>query len=372
MTQPPTQDVQDPTATLTPENLAALQENDSITIDEPQTPSVSEPIVENGEEINEEIEGTPLIEQPETGQTPKFEIPQETDPEELEDFSWKETAQTIGFEIKEDTYEAFLEGQKAFIEKQVAEKSKSIPKESLQKDFLSSLDEDTRLSVEMAISGTSDARIVQIKAEGQRYLGLSDKDFFIEDALSNLPDNAAAEQINTATKEAEEQFEAMEAAGVSKIIVNQKRAELSNFIGAQIAHIQTESKAKQAISQQNKEAEKQAFNSKLETYLSQKSEYLGVPLEKQHHEHIKAKITRGDASRLLQNPEILADFMLWREFGAEYVNKALNLSKAEGAFQEKKNLHNIPPKKPVLGKVQKPVTDPLEGLFQRMQAAQLS
>jgi len=122
--------------------------------------------------------------------------------------NWQGIAKDFGFEIKEDTYEAFMQGKEAFIEGLKTESVKDIKVKALREE-IAELPAESQLLILGLKSGLTREQIEAPFKLVQEYKALSDADLVAKDLqLKEFTDDVVANEIEKLTESGKLEIEA--------------------------------------------------------------------------------------------------------------------------------------------------------------------
>lgn len=232
---------------------------------------------------------------------------------------------------------------------------KEVAKELFGED---DLEEDTFESFQKKFSEKADYNLAKFKPETQRLIkateaGLSIEDFLEPlskiDATIILPD---ADLVDRHLKgsgwtddgKRQKKIEDMATSGELEVVANQARAALKEYriekreeiINARIkAAEKHENRLRDAYKNEAKEIGK---------VLKEKKEFMATPLSDANRERIIKKYEAGEYEKDFKDPQTIADFLLYKEFGKKGQDNLRTAAQKELKRKHKEKFHNLPPK----------------------------
>lgn len=337
----------------TPQKEDVVAEKDKL--DEPET--TTENVVEEAVDTEKPVEKAQ--EKPELEETkeedkaevkeekPEFELPGEENKPEVSsqedvESTWKELAKTsLDVELAEDTYEAYTEAVKKAIEtktnsakelameeamKIVEEKLAKTPEAKMMLDFLNN-------------KGTYDD-FVRPTQEIEKLQALSDSELVAKDLeLRGWEQDKIDAYIEDRIEKGKLDLDAYE---LRKILDTNKANITAERVAAQKEYIQKEEqRIKDAV---------QKDTTQIREALGKTKDFMDTPISDKHKDYVMKKYEKGEYHELFKNPDTVAEFLLFKEFGKQGIERLKTKSFQTGKETIAKKLHNVPPKSNVGGK----------------------
>jgi len=304
-----------------------------------------EPVAEVEEEVKEEVEEK-VKEEVKEEEKPKLGEGEEEEegfknPDEVEEGSkeaedveanWKGIAKDVGFEIEDDSYEAFIEGKKAFIENVKTESLKDIQIKGF-KEQIAELDPESQLLVLGLREGLTRDQIEAPFKEIASFKALSDVDLVAKDLeLQGMPEDVIENEIE---KMAENDKIEVEAKRLRIILDNNEKNLTENKL-REIKELATENENifKQTIAKESESIVKQ---------INMIDKFLDAPVSKKNKEYLAKKWESGAYHELAKDPAKIAKFMLWEEFGEQGLSNLKSNMTSKFVEDKARKQHNIPP-----------------------------
>lgn len=276
-----------------------------------------------------------------------FEIPEEEKvadvsvKEEIES-TWKDLAKTnFGVEIKEDTYEAYDAAVKETI---AAEKARA--KEEAMADVKKQFEEtvakapESKLYLDFINNGGTHDEWMNPTREIQKLKALSDSELVAKDLELQ---GWSEENIEIELEEQVEKNRLKKNADALRLVLDTNEANIvKERADAQKIFVQQEQlrieKAKEKDTNQIREA------------ITKRNEFMDTPISEKHKDFVMKKYEKGEYHELFKDPNTIAEFLLYKEFGKQGVERLKSKSFENGKETIAKKLHNIPPKTNAGGK----------------------
>jgi hypothetical protein len=231
--------------------------------------------------------------------------------------TWTEVAKEMGIELKEESYDSF---KKALTEKVEANISKYKP--------------ETQRLMKFAEAGGDYKDFIEPFSKIDKVLSMSDADLAAHHFKIKKVDDAKAQA----------RIERMAEDGELESFVEEIRDNLRGYrkdVENQI--IDQKIKAQEAYELKQKNAFKdEAVH--IKTALEKRKDFLGTPLKEENRAKIFEKYSKGDYEETFKDPEVLADFLLFKEYGERAKTNLKQILKRELRNEYKNDRHNIPPK----------------------------
>jgi len=329
--------------------FAGLSENDIIDFgtqskSTTETPtaktegSEQPPVEEKTETVTIPGEDKPKTDdKPKEGEKPAeeedvFQIPASESDELEEELKWVDLAKESGFEIKEDTFEAYKEAQKSYIELQKQEALKTYQDVDFKK-HIETLPPESQLLIIGLKSGLTQDQIEAPFKQIAFYKGLEDADLVAEDLkLKGFEDDVINNKIEKLTEDGKLEIEAKELRTILDInennLLTQKLNEVKELEqNITLAH-QTKMKEEAAIIVQQ---------------LDTVEKFMEAPLSKNNKKFVAEKLLAGAYNDAMRDPKVIAQFALFVEFGEKGIANLKNKMYEKGRDEKVNKLHNIPP-----------------------------
>lgn len=246
--------------------------------------------------------------------------------------NWVDLGKELGFEVKEDSFDVFKKSYEEFKENEKKELEKSIVSKK-KDDLLLAYDAEAQLIIKGLDAGLTLEQIQKPFAKIDQYLSMGDADLIAEDLrLQGWPEDKIEKKILDLTETEKLELHAFE---IRKSLEDSKK-EISLSREKELSDIkaQQEQKMKDTL---NKEAEE--IHSQLKTVQS----FMESPIKEKHINYVMNKWKNGEYHEDFKDPKVIADFLLYKEFGAQGIKNLANKKLQEGRSAVVKKLHNIPP-----------------------------
>ncbi len=283
----------------------------------------------------------------------EFEIPGEekkpevTTEQEVES-TWKDLAKPLGIELKEDTFESYTEAVKNTIEAAKAE-AKELAMADAKKSVEESLAKtpESKMFLDFLNNKGTYEDYVKPTQEIEKLQALSDSELVAKDLeLRGWESDKIDRHIEDRIESGKLDLDAYE---LRKILDTNKKNITEERVAAQQEYIKNEEqRIKDAV---------QKDTTQIREVLGKTKDFMDTPISDKHKNYVMNKYEKGEYHELFKNPETVAEFLLYKEFGKQGIEKlkekGLQMKadgKSEATETAAKKLHNVPPKSNTGGK----------------------
>lgn len=302
--------------------------------------------------VEEKIEEKPKLESKEeevaTDESAEFKLPDEKEEEKLAptteqeaESSWKELAKPLGIELAEDTYEAYTTAVNNTIEAKVAT-AKELAMVDAQKaveEKFAKTPEAKQLLEFLNNNGTFE-EYIKPTAEIEKLQALSDSELVAKDLeLRGWDSDKIDSYIEDRIEKGKLDLDAYE---LRKILDTNKANITQERVAAQKEYVQKEQlRVKEAMEKDTNQ---------IREALGKTNEFMDTKIGDKHKNFVMQKYEKGEYQELFKNPEAVAEFLLYKEFGKQGIENLKGKSFQNGKETIAKKLHNVPPKSNAGGK----------------------
>ncbi len=261
---------------------------------------------------------------------PELEVPAGAGTENLEgEDNWISMAKGRGWEITEDTYDAYLKAE----EKHYAEKQKDIETLSWEK-VKEKLTPDAQLHLDLLNSGLTLEEITKPTKAIEEFKRLSDAELVREDLTRT--EGWTAEMVSTEMERlAKENLVEHEAKKLRVYLDTEEQAIMAQYQGRVKEYREkNEARINQVLQQEA---------TQISEHFNKRSEFMGSPISDKVRNYLMSNYKAGKYDKEMKNPEAIIDFMLYREYGKIAAANLGNKEFERGRNEIAKNLHSVPP-----------------------------
>ncbi len=251
---------------------------------------------------------------------------------EDEEAKWVDIAKEIGFELKEDTYEAFAAEQKTFIEN-IKKTAVEDAKLKSFKDEIAELPAESQLLIIGLRQGLTPEQIDAPFKMIREYKALSDADLVAKDLeLQGFTPDVVANEIEKMTENDKIEVEAKRL----RTVLDQSETGLTAKKLQEVKELEASSQNifKEKLAKESEEIVK---------HINKFDKFLDSPVSKKNKEYLTNKWNTGAYHELAKDPEKIVKFMLWNEFGEQGVANLKNNLSSKLKEEEVRKGHNVPP-----------------------------
>lgn len=232
---------------------------------------------------------------------------------------------------------------------------KEVAKELFGED---DLEEDSFESFQKKFSEKAEYNLSKFKPETQRLIKATEAGLTIEDFLEPLSKIDAVMALSPADRvekhlkgigwkdddKRQKKIEQLAESGELEILDNQIVSELKEYraekreeiIDARLkAAEKHEARLRDAYKNEAKEISK---------VLANKKDFMATPISDANRERIVKKYEAGDYEKDFKDPQVIADFLLYKEFGKKGQDNLRTAAQRELKRKHKEKFHNLPPK----------------------------
>lgn len=322
--------VEQPKAKVDVTEDAPKQEEINLEETKPEDKPADKPETEaTKEEVKPEAKKEETKEEPKEEGELEFKLEDLKDlPKEYQEGTFQALAKDLGYEIPEESFDAFKE---AFVPKSELEKVKQITLDSV----LADVKPEVAVAIKLIQEGMSPEQVLAPNAAIDEFLRMDDasivrKDFEEQGILSTEIIDNKMEQLAAEPQKL-------------KLMADELRAYLNQAKKENIEHrnhlLQKFEQDKQkAISTQKIEERTNIKNA-----LNNASSFMGVPLSKEIKDAIAKKYDNGAYDNDLSNPAQKAELILQKELGEKLIKHIQNKASAKAEKEVRDKLLNIPP-----------------------------
>lgn len=268
------------------------------------------------------------------------------------DQSWTALAKTQGFDITENSFDAFEKGVTAKFEVEKVAIKESAVKEA-KESFLSEKPAEVMAIVEGLEAGYSIDEILEPKRNIEKLEALSDAELVAEDCrLNNWPQGIIDKHIADLT---ERDTLDVTAQPLRDILKSNKETLASK----QLEQLATLKQSKAASELKVRERESDEIKN---TLVSMKT-YMDVPITDSVVNHVQQKWNKGEYHEAFKESKTIAEFLMYKEFGEQGLKALKNREYQRGRDEKASKLHNIPPVQKTGGKATTQQSVRAEGNF---------
>lgn len=251
----------------------------------------------------------------------EFKTLDEKAAEEEESDGWLELSKKDGFDITEDTYEAYVAGRDKFY------------KEKYQID-LGKYQPETQRFIEFLESGGTINSFIEPLRPLNELRNLDDVALITKDLEMQEWDPAKIEKEIARMSEKDGEVE------LSAYKIRKQIDTIEERLKEKIVNDTIVASDRQTTYKQTSTAEELTS---IKKELNTMSAFLEIPLGDKHKAGIVKKLESGQYNDVINNPKAKMQAILWHEFGKEGVNLLKEKVLAEAKLEIKKDRHNIPP-----------------------------
>lgn len=248
--------------------------------------------------------------------------------ETSEDGSWVDVAKAMGFEIKEDTFDAFKQAQEQYKE--------TIKQEVEQKKFeemVLDLPAKEQIIVRGLKAGLTMEQIEAPRKKIAELVGMSDADLLAADLTARgLKEDAIEYQIS---KLVETDKLELEVAPLRALLKTRQESMDADML-ADVTAIETELK-------ERKSTALEAEYKSLEKVANTIDDFMGTKLTKANKDYVLSKYKNGEYHDILTDHTKFINTLLYMEYGKEAQTNLINKALEDERSKAKTGLHNIPP-----------------------------
>lgn len=266
--------------------------------------------------------------------------------------SWTALAKIQGIEITENTLDAYEKGIKENFDKKIEEVKTSAVKEAKEK-LLAEKPAEVMAIIEGLEQGFTIDQLLEPKREIEKLEALSNAELIAEDKrLLGWTEDLIEKHITALTEKDLLDVEAQPLRDILKVNKDTlAKKHLEQLTALKQSKQATEAKARQQESDEIKS-----------TLVSMKT-YMDVPITDKVVNHIQQKWNNGEYHEAFQDPKVVAEFLMYKEFGPQGLKAMENRAYQRGRDEKAKKLHNIPPVIDAGGKSKTQGTVKAEGNF---------
>jgi len=254
--------------------------------------------------------------------------------------SWINIAKVNGFEIPENTFDAYTKGLN---EIRQAEKEAAIivAKKEAEDLKLDTLPVKAVMIIKGLETGKSMEQILAPIKQIETFEAMSDADLVAEDLkLSGWADEAIEKHMQDLIDEDRVDVAAQP---LRVLLKTQKeniaKEQAENFSQMQLAR---ENRVKEA---RTKESEQ------IKSSLVSMKTFLDVPITDKIVAHVQQKWNTGEYHESFKDPKLIAEFLMYKEFGDQGLKSLAQREYVRGRDEKAKKLHVIPPVQKTAGKI---------------------
>lgn len=251
-----------------------------------------------------------------------------------EDGTFKALAAELGFEAKEESFDAFKQAlSEKYVPKEEFEAVKQATKESLLNEF----SPEIAAAIKLKDLGLDEHLIFNPTAQHDYLLNLAPEEL-IRLKLENTKGYDTPEMIDTAIEQLITEGKLENLAKIEKTNLSNERENILKE-RAQLEQQLTEQR-QQAVLKQKQEADQKFIDA-----LNNESAFLGLKLSPELKSALAANYKTGKYDEVLNNPASKVKAILMTEFGSKFEKAALAKAKSEGRAEVVQQLSNVPPTK---------------------------
>lgn len=250
----------------------------------------------------------------------EFKLPEEEKAELEGGDGWKELAKNQGFDVSEDTFEAYQKGVEEFYRKKY-------------EPNLGKFDPEAQRLIEFLDSGGKLENFIAPLKPIQELKSLSDAELVSRDLeLRKWPADKIEKQI--------------------ALLVEQDKLEVSAFalrekLDAIEEQIKEDTINKQLAAAKRTDTYKQLSKAEeLSTFkktLSNVKDFMDIPIKDKHKDYLIKQWESGKYDTILKDPSMQAQLILWHEFGDKGLQMIKEKFNKQVQLERKKDRHAIPP-----------------------------
>jgi hypothetical protein len=317
-----------------------------IKTETPAATTQTTPAAEKPENLSEKKEEAPKAEGKveatapklgEEGETKKteeegFKLPGEVTTKQEVEAKWADIAKEVGFEINEDTFEAFVSGQKEFIEN-TKKTAKEEVKEVSFKEQIAELPAESQLLMIGLRQGLTREEIEKPFKMISEFKALSDADLVAKDfELKGYPEDLIAHKIEQLTTDDKLELAAKEL----RLILDQNEKGLMEQKLKEVKELEESSEKifKEKLAKETDEVAK---------FVNMHDKFLDSPVSQKNKQYLIDQWKSGKYQALAKDPKVIVEFMLWKEFGEQGVANLKNNLKSKMVEEKAREMHNNPP-----------------------------
>jgi hypothetical protein len=249
-----------------------------------------------------------------------------------EEMKWVDVAKEIGFELKEDSFDAFQKAKNEFIENIKNESKKEVEVKSF-KEQIAELPAETQLLVLGLKNGLTEEEIHKPFKMIADFKALSDADLVAKDfELQKYPQDLIDHKIEELTENGKLELKAKELRLIldknEEVLLNNKLQEIKQL------ELESEENFKNKIAKESEIIEK---------HINTIDTFMEAPISKKTKDYLVEKWKSGAYHELAKDPDRIAKFIIWNEFGEQGIANLKNKSFEKGRDEKKNKLHVIPP-----------------------------
>jgi hypothetical protein len=267
-------------------------------------------------------------------------------PKVYEQDTFQALAQELGFEVPEESFDAF---KKTFTENYVPKVELDKVKQMSKDTLLTEFNPEVAAAIKMKELGVPDQFIFNPTGQYDRLLNLDDH-ALIREKLSNIP-GVTEEEVDAKMEEYVAAGQLSNLAGYDRKLLAAERENV----------LQTQSQLVQQYTEQKKQAEvlaKEQSDKQFLEELNKVSDLFGIPVTKEARQVIEAKFKKGDYAEVLNPAASKVKAIMLHEFGQKMISTAVAKAEAKGKADIVAKLSDVPPKKDLGGARPTPVHEP--------------
>lgn len=254
---------------------------------------------------------------------PELKLPEEKKEEakkEENEAGWKDLAKEIGFETKEDNFEEFKTNLEDFYKKK-------------HEVNLGKYNAETQRFIEfLEAGGTAELFLEPLKPVNE-LKSLSDIDLITKDfELRKWPADKIEKEITRMTEADEVDTAAFK--------IREKLDDIEEKIKQRVVDEKTKAENRQNKFKQSSAADQLKG---IKDALNTVGEFMETPITDKHKDYITKNFEAGKYADIMKDPKVMADFLLYYQFGKDGLSNLKNKAFNEAKLKYKKDRHNIPP-----------------------------
>lgn len=312
-----------------------VQEEKSASEEKPIKETVVEekPVVETGKEVPAEKE---VVEEKDGFDIPGEEKAADAAIKEETESTWKSLAkESLGIELENDTFEGYNEAVNKTIEAKVStakELAMAEAKKAVEDMFAKT--PEAKMALDFLNNKGTLEEYVKPVAEIEKLQALTDAELVSKDLeLRGWDADKIEMYIEDRIEKGKLDLDAYE---LRKILDTNKANITLERVEAQKEYMQKEEqRIKDAVAKDT---------TQVREALGKTKEFMDTPISDKHKNFVMQKYEKGEYHELFKNPDTIAEFLLFKEFGKQGVERLKGKSFESGRETIAKKLHNVPPK----------------------------